>query len=149
VHTLLRLPTGIFYAGGVKANVLFFDAKRARPGVPWTSKLGVYDFRTGQHFTLRQNKLAAHHLDDFVERYYSREESERFKSFTYEELLARDKVNLDITWLRDPDDDHDQLQPPEVIAQEIVEDLQAALNEFAAVAEALQLAKLERDGNRS
>ena len=69
VHTLLRLPTGIFYAGGVKANVLFFDAKRARPEAPWTSKLWVYDFRTGQHFTLRQNKLSAHHLDDFVERY--------------------------------------------------------------------------------
>ena len=66
VHTLLRLPTGIFYAGGVKANVLFFDAKRARPDAPWTSKLWVYDFRTGKHFTLRQNKLQARHLDDFV-----------------------------------------------------------------------------------
>jgi type I restriction enzyme M protein len=67
VHTLLRLPTGIFYAGGVKANVLFFDRKRARPEQAWTSKLWVYDFRTGQHFTLRQNKLQAHHLDEFVE----------------------------------------------------------------------------------
>ena len=65
--------------------------------------------------------------------------------FTYDELLARDKVNLDITWLRDTDDGGDDLQPPEVIAQEIVEDLQAALNEFAAVAEALQLANAERD----
>jgi len=148
VHTLLRLPTGIFYAGGVKANVLFFDAKRARTDGVWTSKLGVYDFRTGQHFTLRQNKLAAHHLDDFVARYHSREESEHFKTFTYDELLARDKVNLDITWLRDPGDDHDQLQSPEVIAQEIVEDLQAALNEFAAVADTLHLAKLARDGDR-
>jgi type I restriction enzyme M protein len=153
VHTLLRLPTGIFYAGGVKANVLFFDAKRARPELPWTSKLWVYDFRTGQHFTLRQNKLQVHHLDEFVKRYEPedrdrREESERFKCFTYDELLARDKANLDITWLRDPDlDDGDDLQPPEVIAQEIVEDLQAALDEFAAVAEALQLAKAEREGN--
>ena len=141
VHTLLRLPTGIFYAGGVKANVLFFDAKRARPEAPWTSTLGVYDLRTGQHFTLRQNKLAAHHLDDFVTRYHSREESDRFKIFTYEELLARDKVNLDITWLSDGDTE--ELPPPEVIAQEIVDDLQAALGEFAAVAEALQLAKAE------
>jgi type I restriction enzyme M protein len=152
VHTLLRLPTGIFYAGGVKANVLFFDSRRARPELPWTSKLWVYDFRTGQHFTLRQNKLQAHHLDDFVKAYkpedrLDRTESERFKCFTYDELLARDKVNLDITWLRDPDlDDGDNLQPPEVIAQEIVEDLQAALDEFAAVAEALQLAKAEREG---
>ncbi|MET8757397.1 class I SAM-dependent DNA methyltransferase [Lentzea sp. NPDC004782] len=151
VHTLLRLPTGIFYAGGVKANVLFFDRKRARPEVPWTSKLWVYDFRTGQHFTLRQNKLQAHHLDDFVEAYnvgdrHARGESERFKSFTYDELLARDKVNLDITWMRDPDlNDSENLQSPEVIAQEIVEDLQAALDEFASVADALQLAKAERD----
>jgi type I restriction enzyme M protein len=153
VHTLLRLPTGIFYAGGVKANVLFFDAKRAGPELPWTSTLWVYDFRTGQHFTLRQNKLQAHHLNDFVKAYnpedrHDREPSERFKCFTYDELLARDKVNLDITWMRDPDlDDGDNLQPPEVIAQEIVEDLQAALDEFAAVAEALQLAKAEREGS--
>ncbi|WP_367137187.1 N-6 DNA methylase [Saccharothrix sp. HUAS TT1] len=155
VHTLLRLPTGIFYAGGVKANVLFFDRKRARPEAPWTSKLWVYDFRTSQHFTLRQNKLQAHHLDAFVKAYnpddrHNRSESERFKCFTYDELLARDKVNLDITWMRDSDlEDSDNLQPPEVIAQEIVEDLQAALDEFAAVAEALQLAKAEREGRLS
>jgi type I restriction enzyme M protein len=117
-----------------------------------TSKLWVYDFRTGQHFTLRQNKLQAHHLDDFVTAYnpddrHNRTESERFKCFTYDELLARDKVNLDITWLRDPDlDNGDNLQPPEAIAQEIVEDLQAALDEFAAVVEALQFRKAEREG---
>ncbi|MBF6470105.1 N-6 DNA methylase [Nocardia beijingensis] len=152
VHTLLRLPTGIFYAGGVKANVLFFDRKRARPDQPWTSKLWVYDFRTGQHFTLRQNKLQVHHLDEFVEAYnpenrHDRTESERFRCWSYEDLLARDKVNLDITWMRDPDlEDGDELQPPEVIAQEIVEDLQAALYEFAAVTEALQLAKVGREG---
>ena len=57
VHTLLRLPTGIFYAGGVKANVLFFDKKPARPRQPWTTKLWVYDFRGDQHFTLKQNRL--------------------------------------------------------------------------------------------
>jgi len=154
VHTLLRLPTGIFYAGGVKANVLFFEKKRIRPEKPWTSKLWVYDFRTGQHFTLRQKKLQRHHLEDFVRAYKpgepreNREESERFRAFTYEELIARDKVNLDITWLRDPDlEGEDDLQPPEVIAQEIVEDLQAALNEFAAVVEALQLARAEREGS--
>ena len=154
VHTLLRLPTGIFYAGGVKANVLFFEKKRARPERPWTSKLWVYDFRTGEHFTLRQRKLTRQHLDEFVKAYRpgepreDREESERFKCFTYDELIARDKANLDIKWLRDPDlEDGDNLQPPEILAQEIVEDLQAALDEFAAVAEALQLAKAEREGN--
>ena len=149
VHTLLRLPTGIFYAGGVKANVLFFDKKPARPEAAWTSKLWVYDFRTGQHFTLKQNRLQRHHLDDFVGCYLagqpraSREETERFQPFTYEELLARDKVNLDITWLQDPSlDDADALLPPEVIAREIVDDLEAALSEFAAIADALERAKL-------
>ncbi|WP_199431192.1 class I SAM-dependent DNA methyltransferase [Qaidamihabitans albus] len=152
VHTLLRLPTGIFYAGGVKANVLFFDAKRARPEKPWTNKLWVYDFRTGEHFTLRQNKLQAQHLAEFVRCYnpddrHNRTETERFKSFTYDELVSRDKANLDITWIRDSElDNGDNLQPPDVIAQEIVDDLQTALTEFAAVAEALQLAKAERGG---
>ena len=118
-----------------------------------SNKLWVYDFRIGQHFTLRQRKLTRQHLDEFVAAYKpdeprdNREESERFKCFSYEELIARDKANLDITWLRDPDlDNGDNLQPPEIIAQEIVEDLQAALNEFAAVADALQAAKAEREG---
>ena len=147
VHTLLRLPTGIFYAGGVKANVLFFDKKPARPDAPWTSTLWVYDFRTGQHFTLKQNRLTRKHLDDFVK--YSRPgeasstriETERFKPFSYDELIARDKVNLDITWLKDPSlEDADSLLPPSVIANEIVEDLTAALAEFTAIAEALEQA---------
>jgi type I restriction enzyme M protein len=145
LHTILRLPTGIFYAGGVKANVLFLDKKAPRSGGAHnTSKLWVYDFRTAKHFTLKQHPLRRVDLDEFVEAYLAgkprneRVESERFKSFDYDELIARDKVNLDITWMRDPAlDDADSLLPPEVIAQEIVEDLQAALNEFAAIAEAL------------
>jgi len=148
VHTMLRLPTGIFYAGGVKANVLFFDKQPARPDEPWTKNLWVYDFRTGQHFTLKQNRLTREHLNDFVECYRpgepreKREETERFKPFSYEELIARDKANLDITWLKDPSlEDADGLLPPDVIAREIVEDLQAALAEFTAVAEALEQAK--------
>ena len=86
VHTLLRLPTGIFYAGGVKANVLFFDKKPPRPdGSPATRRLWVYDLRTGQHFTMRQNPLRREHLDDFVKCYRpgepheNRLESERFQ----------------------------------------------------------------------
>jgi len=144
LHTMLRLPTGIFYAGGVKANVLFFDKKKAAGDRPWTERLWVYDFRTGQHFTLRQNQLRRYHLDDFVQAYHAepREEGERFNAFDYEKIIARDKANLDISWLRDPSlDDGEELLPPEVIAQEIVDDLQAALSEFAAVAEALQAAK--------
>jgi type I restriction enzyme M protein len=149
VHTMLRLPTGIFYAQGVKANVLFFDKKPASEQ-PWTENLWVYDLRTNQHFTLKQNPLRRHHLDDFVECYApgklrsERVETERYKAFTYEDLMARDKANLDITWLRDESlEDMDNLPAPEIIAREIVEDLSAALAEFEAVAAALELAATE------
>ncbi|MGY1748830.1 N-6 DNA methylase [Modestobacter sp. SYSU DS0511] len=148
-HTMLRLPTGIFYAQGVKANVLFFDKKPASER-PWTERLWVYDLRTNQHFTLKQNQLRRQHLDEFVSCYRpgearsERVESERFQSFTYEEVSARDKANLDITWLRDESlEDTDSLPAPEFIAREIVEDLTAALAEFEAVAAALELASLE------
>ena len=139
VHTLLRLPTGIFYAQGVKANVLFFDKKPASER-PWTERLWVYDLRTNQHFTLKQNPLRREHLQEFVDCYSGdRVESERFTSFSYDELIARDKVNLDISWLRDDSlEDLDNLPAPEVIAREIVEDLTAALAEFEAVAAALE-----------
>jgi len=151
LHTMLRLPTGIFYAGGVKANVLFFDKRTARPGQPWTETLWVYDLRTNQHFTQKQNPLRREHLDDFVECYRpgqprtQRVESARFKAYRYDELVARDKGNLDLTWLRDASlEDADSLPPPEVIAREIVDDLQAALLEFSAVADALEKAAAER-----
>ena len=152
VHTMLRLPTGIFYAQGVKANVLFFD-KRPASERPWTDRLWIYDLRTNQHFTLKQNPLRRHHLDEFVACYLPRKprtervESERFKSFGYDELIARDKVNLDITWLRDESlEDMDNLPAPEVIAREIVEDLTAALAEFEAVATALEAAAAPPSG---
>ncbi|MGW9467367.1 N-6 DNA methylase [Cellulosimicrobium funkei] len=144
LHTLLRLPTGLFYAQGVKANVLFFDKKPASE-TPWTSRLWVYDLRTNQHFTLKQNPLTRAHLDDFVDSYAAgkprdeRVETDLLKSFTYDELVSRDKVNLDITWLRDESlEDLDNLPAPEIIAREIVEDLTAALEEFAEVAAALE-----------
>ena len=144
VHTLLRLPTGIFYAQGVKANVLFFQ-KRPASERPWTERLWVYDLRTNQHFTLKQNSLRREHLQDFVDCYApgkarsERVETEQFHSFTYDDLVARDKANLDITWLRDDSlEDLDNLPAPEVIAREIVEDLTAALAEFEAVAAALE-----------
>src|SRR3712207_5228319 len=101
LHTMLRLPTGIFYAQGVKANVLFFD-KRPASEQPWTERLWIYDLRTNQHFTLKQNRLQRRHLDDFVECYLpgkarsERMETQRFKAFTYDELMSRDKTNLDI-----------------------------------------------------
>ena len=139
VHTLLRLPTGIFYAQGVKANVLFFDRKPAQEK-PWTQKLWIYDLRTNKHFTLKENTLKRADLDEFVGCYnpknrHERKESERFKSFTYEELTKRDKGNLDIFWLKDEAlEESANLPAPEVIAAEIAEDLEAALNQFATIA---------------
>jgi type I restriction enzyme M protein len=168
VHTLLRLPTGIFYAQGVKANVLFFDRKPAAEK-PWTTKLWIYDLRTNKHFTLKENPLKRSDLDDFVSCYnpknrHERKESERFKSFTYEELTKRDKLNLDILisslpfaqsasrpsrlirrtpaaqlWLKDESSvDSANLPPLDVIAAEIVEDLEAALAQFAEIANDLK-----------
>jgi type I restriction enzyme M protein len=143
VHTLLRLPTGIFYAQGVKANVLFFDRKPAQEK-PWTQKLWIYDLRTNLHFTLKENTLKRGDLDDFVASYNpknrrERKESERFKSFTYEELIKRDKVNLDIFWLKDEAlEESANLPAPEIIAADIAADLAAALEQFATIAEDLK-----------
>jgi type I restriction enzyme M protein len=144
VHTLLRLPTGIFYAQGVKANVLFFARKPASETAS-TKTLWVYDLRTNMHFTLKQNPLRYEHLEDFVRAYnaenrHERTESERFRPFSYDELLQRDKLSLDLIWLRDESlEDSDSLPPPDVLAQEIAEDLEAALSEFAQIAENLRL----------
>jgi type I restriction enzyme M protein len=143
VHTLLRLPTGIFYAQGVKANVVFFDRKPAREK-PWTETLWIYDLRTNQHFTLKENPLKRSDLDDFVACYnvknrHERRETERFKPFTYAELTKRDKINLDIFWLKDESlEDSANLPDPHVIALEITQDLEAALDQFATIAEDLE-----------
>ena len=156
LHTMLRLPTGIFYAQGVKANVLLFDKRVARPGQPWTERLWIYDLRTNKHFTLKQNPLRRVDLDEFVTAYKAgmprsaRVAGERWASFTYDEIVARDKANLDITWLRDESlDDLDNLPSPDVLAREIVEDLAAALAEFEAVAAALEEQLKPRGSSKS
>ena len=142
VHTLLRLPTGIFYAQGVKANVLFFDRKPASE-IPWTKKLWIYDLRTNMHFTLKQNPLRLEDLRDFIECYnsenrFERKEGERFRSYDYEEIMQRDKVSLDIFWLKDKSlEDAENLPDPEVLARDIVENLESALEEFRGVWEEL------------
>jgi type I restriction enzyme M protein len=142
LHTLLRLPTGIFFAGGVKANVLFFERKPPREA-HWTERLWIYDFRTNQDFTLKTRQLTRADLDDFVASYkpghrQERTESQRFRSFPYDELIARDKASLDIFWLRDESlEDTDSLPPPEAIAAQIVEDLEAALAQFSTVVRSL------------
>lgn len=150
VHTLLRLPTGIFYAQGVKANVLFFDRKPASEN-PWTKELWVYDHRTNVHCTLKQNTLTRADLDDFVSCYnpanrhqrkatWSAETPEgRWRSFAYDELLARDKVSLDLFWLRDESlEDSANLPDPHVLAEEIAEDLRAALEQIEDILEDLR-----------
>ena len=143
VHTLLRLPTGIFYAQGVKANVLFFDRKPASE-TPWTRSLWIYDLRTNKHFTLKTNPLKYEDLKDFVDCYnpenrHQRVESERFKAFTYEKLMQRDKVSLDIFWLKDESlEDSENLPDPDVLALEIAENLEAALEEFRGIVEGLE-----------
>jgi len=137
VHTLLRLPTGIFYAQGVKANVLFFDRKPAQEK-PHTKKLWIYDLRTNQHFTLKENPLKRESLDDFVKSYHAknrhqRKETEHFKAFDYDELIKRDKVNLDIFWLKDESlEDSANLPAPGIIALDITEDLQGVLASIAS-----------------
>ena len=146
VHTLLRLPTGLFYAQGVKANVIFFDRKPASE-TPWTKKLWIYDLRTNKHFTLKTNPLKREDLDEFVASYnpvnrhqraatWSPENPEgRWRVYEYDELIARDKASLDIFWLKDDSlADSDNLPAPEIIAQEIVDDLEAALEQFRLIA---------------
>lgn len=142
VHTILRLPTGIFYAQGVKANVVFFDAK-PKDGQIHTKGVWFYDLRTNKHFTLKTRTLKFKDLQDFITCYnpdnrHERKESERLKYFSYDELIARDKANLDIFWLKDDSlDNLDELPPPDVLAQEIIEHLEAALNSFRDVAAGL------------
>jgi len=142
VHTLLRLPTGIFYAQGVKANVLFFDNK-PKDGRVHTKGVWIYDLRTNKHFTLKTKTLKRDDLQDFIDCYHpadrhKRKETERFKYFDYKTLVARDKASLDIFWLKDDSlDNLDKLPPPDILAQEIVDHLEAALTSFREVAAAL------------
>ena len=104
----------------------------------------IYDLRTNQHFTLKRNPLTSDDLKDFVACYkagqrHKREETERFKSYGYDELVGRDKTNLDIFWLRDESlEDTDNLPDPDVLAAEIVENLGAALAQFSAIQEELE-----------
>jgi type I restriction enzyme M protein len=149
VHTLLRLPTGVFYAQGVKANVLFFDRKPASE-TPWTKQVWIYDLRTNQNFTLKTRTLVRSDLDEFVACYNPANRNERqatwseanpqgrWRVYNYDELMARDKANLDIFWLRDESlEDSANLPEPDVLAREIMEELQAALGQFSGIVEEL------------
>jgi type I restriction enzyme M protein len=151
VHTLLRLPTGLFYAQGVKANVLFFDRK---PGAKesWTKTVWVYDLRTNKHFTLKTKRMTRADLDEFVAYYRPTDRNcreatwsaqtpdGRWRAFTSDEILARDKVSLDLFWLRDESLEHSASLPePNLLAQEIADDLRSALAQIEDVLGDLEL----------
>jgi type I restriction enzyme M protein len=146
LHTILRLPTGIFYKQGVKANVLFFDNKPASKN-PWTKDIWFYDFRTNIHFTLKKNPLRFEDLKDFItcykpeninkrkETYHPESNPEgRWRKFSNNDIIERDKTSLDITWLKDKSlTDLDNLPDPDVLAEEIIENLQAGIESFKEI----------------
>ncbi len=138
LHTILRLPTGVFYKQGVKANVIFFDNHPASQD-PWTKDIWIYDFRTNKHFTLKEKKLMFEDLTDFINCYnpqnrFLRRETDRFKKFTYDEIMARDKTSLDIFWLKDDSlTDLDNLPDPDVLIEEIIENLESSLESLKEV----------------
>ena len=151
LHTILRLPAGIFYANGVKANVLFFDARAAQKGAV-TKEVWFYDYRTNIHHTLKRKPLRFDDLKDFIDCYNPENRQKRtatwdeatnpegrWRSYSYEELIARDKTSLDIFWLKDKSlADLDNLPEPEVLAEEIIDNIEAGLNSFREVAISLE-----------
>ena len=147
LHTVLRLPTGIFYAQGVKANVIFFDKYPPLDNGHRTNDVWFYDLRTNMNLSLVTNSLNEGHLADFIKCYNAdniakRKISERFKKFTYDEIINRDKVSLDITWLKDESlENLENLPEPKVLAQDIVENLENALGSFKNVLSELQKAE--------
>jgi type I restriction enzyme M protein len=149
LHTILRLPTGIFYAQGVKANVIFFENKPASK-YPWTKEVWFYDFRTNIHFTKKKNQMTYDDLKDFITCYkpenrHKRKETwsednpdGRWHKFTYEDIIARDKTSLDIFWIRDESlADLDNLPDPDVLAEEIIENLEAGVESFKQIMESI------------
>ncbi|OIQ38102.1 MAG: DNA methyltransferase [Roseobacter sp. MedPE-SWde] len=145
LHTILRLPTGIFYAQGVKANVIFFDNRPASKD-PQTSQVWFFDYRTNVHHTLKQKPMTYAHLEEFIACYNPNNRHERratwteespegrWRSYSREELLSRDKASLDLFWLKDSSmTDLDSLPEPDILLEEILENLGAAMENFAAV----------------
>ena len=147
LHTILRLPTGIFYANGVKANVLFFDNRPAQKA-PWTKAVWIYDYRTNIHHTLKKKPMRLEHLQDFINCYkpHNRRTRKqtwnakanpegRWRKYDYKDIVARDKTSLDIFWLKDKSlADLENLPDPEELAEEIIENIEAGLNSFREIA---------------
>lgn len=153
LHTILRLPTGIFYKPGVKANVIFFDKRPASPERQ-TKEVWVYDFRTNVHFTLKQHPMTDADLEDFIRCFHSENRHQRtetwsednsdgrWRKFSTQEILDRDKANLDIFWIKDKSlADLENLPEPDVLAADIIENLQSALEGFQELMRQLDVAK--------
>lgn len=152
LHTILRLPTGIFYAQGVRANVLFFDARPASKEAQ-TKEVWVYDYRTNVHHTLKQNPLKASDLAEFVACYnpenrFKRKETwsesnpeGRWRKYTYEEILQREKTSLDIKWLKD-----DVVTPEDYTLGEVFDELEETRKSVTeAIANLKRMAKGVRE----
>jgi len=150
LHTILRLPTGIFYAQGVKANVLFFDNRPASKDAQ-TKEVWFYDYRTNVHHTLKKKPLRFEDLQDFITRYHAQNRHERretwhetdnpegrWRKYSLEQILARDKTSLDIFWLKDKSlSDLDNLPEPDVLAEDIIENIEAGLGSFREILKGL------------
>jgi type I restriction enzyme M protein len=146
LHTILGLPTGIFYAQGGKANVLFFDNKPEGKD-PWTSEVWIYDYRTNIRHTLKKSLLKFEDLQDFIQCYTPANRKKRketwhpesnpegrWRRFAYEEIINRDKTSLDITWIKDKSlADLDNLPDPDLLANDIIENLEAAVESFKEI----------------
>jgi len=145
LHAILRLPTGIFYAHGVKANIIFFDNRPGGKEIN-TKEVWIYDYRTNIHHTLKKNKLVYGDLKDFINCYnpsnrHQRKETYneanpdgRWRKYSYEEIINRDKTSLDITWIKDKSlADLDNLPNPDELAEDIVENLESALDSFREI----------------
>lgn len=150
LHTILRLPTGIFYAQGVKANVIFFDNRAASPE-PQTREVWYYDYRTNVHHTLKKKPLRFDDLAEFICLYNPANRHDRkatwseaapdgrWRAFSRDDLLSRDKASLDLFWLKDKSlTDLDNLPEPDDLAEEIIESLEAGLGSLKAVMAALR-----------
>lgn len=151
LHTILRLPTGIFYANGVKANVLFFDNHPAQEE-DVTKDVWIYDYRTNVHHTLKRKPMTLEHLQDFITCYNADNIHERvetydpetnptgrWRKYSIEDIKKRDKTNLDITWLKDDSlTDLDNLPDPEDLASDIIDNIEAGLASFRAVLDELE-----------
>ena len=150
LHTILRLPTGIFYKQGVKANVIFFDKKPASPETQ-TKDVWIYDLRTNTHFTLKKNPMKDEDLQDFIYCYHPENRHERretwseqnpdgrWRKFSIDEIFARDGTSLDIFWIKDTAlADLDNLPDPDLLAEDIVENLQNAIDTFTEINDRLK-----------